>query len=208
MAEATTSLKPALALFDFDGTITTREMLPDFFRLAIPRRRVQIGGLVLAPLVLGYKLGLVSGSLLRALIVRLGFTGVAVASYQNHGRQFAACTLPGVIRPEVMARIDWHRNRGDQVVVVSGALDVYLTPWCESLGLHLICSELEQRGDRLTGRYAGAQCVRASKRARVLAQFDPAQFSEIYAYGDTIEDRELLSLADHKFYRGRQIDAL
>ena len=40
-----------LALFDFDGTITTREMLPDFFRLAIPRRRRLAGQVLLAPLL-------------------------------------------------------------------------------------------------------------------------------------------------------------
>lgn len=119
---------PALALFDFDGTITTREMLPDFFRLAIPKRRVQFGGVLLAPLIIGYKLGAVSGSLLRAAIVRLGFTGVSLQSYQDHGLDFARSVLPGVIRPEAAERIAWHRSRGDRVIVVSGALDVYLAP--------------------------------------------------------------------------------
>jgi phosphoserine phosphatase len=41
-----------LALFDFDGTITTREMLPDFFRLAIPSHRLFIGKILLAPLII------------------------------------------------------------------------------------------------------------------------------------------------------------
>ena len=30
-----------LALFDFDGTITTREMLPDFVRYAVPCSEVK-----------------------------------------------------------------------------------------------------------------------------------------------------------------------
>ncbi|MFL6585405.1 MAG: hypothetical protein ACJ8GV_00770 [Luteimonas sp.] len=38
--------RPVLALFDFDGTITTRETLPDFLRFATPPRRLQIGTLL------------------------------------------------------------------------------------------------------------------------------------------------------------------
>ena len=51
-----------LVLFDFDGTITTRDLLPEFFRLAIPRRRLLVGQVLLAPLIIGYKLGVVSGT--------------------------------------------------------------------------------------------------------------------------------------------------
>lgn len=79
-----------LALFDFDGTLTTREMLPDFFRRAIPRRRLLIGQVLLAPLIVGYKLGLVSGTVVRSAIVRFGFTGLAFADYDAAGAAFAA----------------------------------------------------------------------------------------------------------------------
>jgi phosphatidylglycerophosphatase C len=196
---------PALALFDFDGTITTREMLPDFFRLAIPPRRVQFGSVLLAPLIIGYKLGLVSGVLLRAAIVRVGFSGVSLESYRRLGLVFATEILPGVIRPQAIERIQWHRARGDRVLVVSGALDVYLEPWCEIQGLELICSALEHRDGRLTGRYQGAQCVSAAKREQVLTRVDLSAHSEVFAYGDTIEDRELLDLANRKFYRWREL---
>ena len=94
-----------LALFDFDGTITTREMLPDFFRLAIPRRRLLAGQVLLAPLIVGYRLGWVPGTVVRAAIVRFGFTGLPVADYEAFAAAFAMQVLPGVLRPEVMQRI-------------------------------------------------------------------------------------------------------
>lgn len=194
-----------LALFDFDGTITTREMLPDFFRLAIPRRRLLVGQVLLSPLIVGYKLGLVPGTLVRAAIVRFGFTGLAFADYDAAGAAFAAGVLPGVLRPEVMQRIAWHRAQGDHVVVVSGGLDVYLAHWCRMQGLDLVCSALEQSDGRLTGRYQGAQCVRAEKARLVRELHAPANYGDVYAYGDTVEDRELLALATRKFYRGVEI---
>lgn len=193
-----------LALFDFDGTITTREMLPDFLHYSIPKRRLQMGKLALAPLIAGYKLGLVSGSLLRAAIVRLGYTRAPFDDYARKGQRFAEEVLPGVLRPEVMQRIRWHQLQGDQVAVVSGAFDIYLSHWCRQHGLDLICSSLEYRHGRLTGRYQGKQCVRSEKSRRVRERYDLAQYAEIYAYGDTVEDEDLLAIAHRKFYQGTE----
>lgn len=194
-----------LALFDFDGTITTREMLPDFFRLAIPRRRQRIGQILLLPLIVGYKFGIVSGSVVRAVIVRFGFSGVPYDHYERSGREFVSSALSRVIRPEALERIKWHKRQGDVVVVVSGALDIYLAQWCRSQGIECICSVLEQRNGVLTGRYLGAQCVRSEKARQVASRFDIESFAEVFAYGDTVEDKELLALASRKFYQGREV---
>lgn len=194
-----------LALFDFDGTLTTREMLPDFFRRAIPRRRLWPGQVLLAPLIVGYRLGWVPGTMVRAAIVRVGLAGLPLSDYRRHGEAFAAEVLPGVLRPDAMARLRWHQARGDTVVVVSGAFDVYLAPWCRRQGVALICSALEHDGQRLTGRYLGPQCVRAEKPARVVAAYDLSRFEHVHAYGDTVEDLDLLAIAHHRHYRGRQL---
>ncbi|HVH36220.1 MAG TPA: HAD family hydrolase, partial [Tahibacter sp.] len=65
-----------LALFDFDGTLTGRETFPLFLRAVTPRARVVAGSVVFAPLVLGYRLGWISGSVTRATIVRLAWSGL------------------------------------------------------------------------------------------------------------------------------------
>ena len=124
----------SLALFDFDGTITTHETMPDFVRQSVSRRRLLFGQILLAPLVLGYKLGIVSGTLIRRAIVRFGYSGVAVAMLESAGRDFARTYLPNVLRQEAMQRIAWHKAQGHKVVVVSGGLDAYLSPWCTLMG--------------------------------------------------------------------------
>jgi phosphatidylglycerophosphatase C len=96
-----------LALFDFDGSLTTCEPLPAFVRFAVPPVRLMVGQCVPAPMVFAYRRGWISG-------VRI---------------------LPGVLLEQGMQRLQCHRARGDRVVVVSGGGDVYLQPWCESQGL-------------------------------------------------------------------------
>lgn len=195
----------SLALFDFDGTITTCETMPEFVRRSVSRRRLLAGQLLLAPLVLGYKAGIVSGTLIRRVIVRFGYTGVPAASLERSGRDFAQNYLPEVLRAEAMQRIAWHKTQGHKVVVVSGGLDTYLAPWCEEHGIELICSSLQQRDAVLTGRYEGLQCVLAEKARLVRERYDLEEFPVVYAYGDTPEDRDLLAIATRRYYRWQEV---
>ncbi|MFT4257168.1 MAG: HAD family hydrolase [Pseudoxanthomonas sp.] len=190
-----------LALFDFDGTITDRETMPDFMHLAVRPSRLLLGKALLLPLILGYKAKLVSGVAIRAAICFFGFWRVPVQELEAHGQRFANEFLPTTLRPEAMARIAWHKQRGDTVVVVSGGLDIYLRHWCNEHGVELLCSTLEQRGGKLTGKYLGRQCVRAEKARLVQEHFPPTRFSRVFAYGDTPEDRDLLALAHEPYYR-------
>ncbi|MDR6989977.1 HAD family hydrolase [Luteimonas sp. 3794] len=198
----TSDTRPVLALFDFDGTITTRDTLPDFLRYAIPPRRLRLGKLLFALPVMAYKLKLLPVSVLRTLLVRYAFGGLPQPEVEAAGRRFAATVLPPLVRPEMQARIDAHRERGDTVVVVSAGFDVYLAPWCEAQGVELVCSSMEARDGHMTGRYAGAQCAAEEKVRRVRERYDMTAYREVHAHGDTHEDRALLRLAHMATYRG------
>lgn len=194
-----------LALFDFDGTITTRDAYPIFVALALPRWRLILALLLTWPLIVAYRFGWLSGITGRATVAWAGFYGARCARVEAIAERFASVNIPALIRPEIWEKLSTHLAQGDQVAVVSGSFDLYLRPWCEAHGLQLFCSSLERSGARFTGRYAGFQCVGAEKVRRVLEHFDPNQFAEIYAYGDTRDDRELLAFAQRKFYRGVEI---
>lgn len=194
-----------IALFDFDGTVTTRETFPDFIRQAVPPKRLALGKLLLAPLVLGYRAGVVSGTTVRASIVKFGFTGLPASDVECAGAAFAQDVLPTLLRADVMDRIAWHKAQGATVAVVSGGFDVYLAPWCDTHGLALLCSRLEHVDGILTGRYLGPQCVGEEKAARIRAAYDLWRYAQIHAYGDTPEDRAMLALATHKTYRGQRV---
>ena len=178
-----------LALFDFDGTITTGDTFTPFLRYAIPPLRAVAGGLVLAPI----------------LVARVGFQAVRASALQELGRRYASEVLPTVVRPEALERLQWHQREGDTIAVVSAGLDVYLRPWCDGQGIMLICTELEQRRGRMTGRYRQGDCSGTKKAERIRSVFDLGRFDTVYAYGDSVEDREMLSLASRRYYRGQEV---
>lgn len=192
-----------LALFDFDGTITVNDTFSAFLPLAVSPRRMLLGRIVLAPVILGYKLGLVSAPLIRTLASAFAFRGLDEAALRAAGERYACETLPGFVRPQALERIRWHKARGDRVVVVSASLDVYLDAWCRLHGLELICNELEVSGGRMTGRMRDGD-LGAFKSRLVLDRYRLGEYVDIYAYGDTREDEPMLELASHRFYRWQE----
>lgn len=81
---------PDLALFDFDGTLTTRETFPDFMRYAVARPRLLAGSVLLAPVVFGYRRGWIGGNPTRASIVHVGLRGVEAARVHALGARSPA----------------------------------------------------------------------------------------------------------------------
>jgi phosphatidylglycerophosphatase C len=197
-----------LALIDFDGTITTKGIYPEFLRFAVPRGRKLAAGIVLSPLIAGYKCRVISEPAIRLVLSRAAFQGTDLASVRALGEQFVNDVLPGLIRPIALERIAWHKGRGDRVVVVSASLDAYLIPWCRALALDLICTELEKSEGRLTGRYQQGDCYGAEKVRRIRERLPLADYEVIYAYGDTEDDRPMLDLADRKYFRWQEVDAM
>jgi phosphatidylglycerophosphatase C len=194
-----------LALFDFDGTLTNCDTFTPFIKKVISPARLFWGRLALLPVIAAYRIGLVSSSQMRRLLVKLSLTGRSKMELEQLGLQHATEFLPTMIRPLAMKKLQWHLAAGDRVVLVSASLDLYLKPWCDQMGIELLSASLEAEGDRLTGYYKGLDCCGAEKANRVKALLKLSHFDRIYAYGDTKEDRELLALADEKYYQWKRM---
>ena len=195
---------PDLALVDFDHTVTTCDSYARFLRsIATPRQRARAPWTV-GPWMAAYKLRLLSAAALRRRVTRIVFSGRDIAEVEAAGRRYADQQLPALLRPEMMARIAWHRARGDTVVLVSGSLDAYLRPWCDAHGLALICNRLAVVDGRCTGHYLHGD--RGEHKADdIRAAYDLSAFARVHAYGDSREDRPMLALAQERWWRGHRI---
>ncbi|KAB7763849.1 HAD family hydrolase [Xanthomonas maliensis] len=190
-----------LALFDFDHTITTCDSYGGFLRrVATPAQRAKARWTV-GPWLLGFRAGLVSAHALRARVTRQVFTGRRLEELAAHGQAYAHEALPGILRADMLRRMDWHHAQGHTLVLVSASLDLYLQPWCAQHGVELICNRLEHHDGILSGRYAGGDC--GPRKADVIRQqYELAHYDCVHAYGDSREDRPMLALAQQRWYRG------
>lgn len=195
-----------LALFDFDGTLTTRETFADVLAACTPRWRWVLGRIVLAPCVLAHRGGVLSAHGLRTMATGVAFAGRNAADVQAAMRAAALRLLPALECASMRTHLQRHRARGDRIVVVSGNYEWWLRAWCDAQGLECLASQLEVRRTRLTGRYRGAQCVGPAKAQRVRAHLDLSAYAQVHAYGDTREDAALLDLAHVRLFRGQPVD--
>ncbi|VAW84770.1 hypothetical protein MNBD_GAMMA18-2443 [hydrothermal vent metagenome] len=101
------------------------------------------------------------------------------------GAEFAKDIIPNYLREKALNRIHWHKTNGDEVVIVSASLDIYLKHWCMKHGLTLICSQLEVLKGKLTGHYILGDCCSKAKSKRIVDMFELEKYECIYAYGDT-----------------------
>lgn len=194
-----------IAFFDFDGTVTNKDTFSDFMHFVASPMRKMLCLVALSPLMLAYRVGWISANNARPFAARFVFGNFSSQKLRDLGRRYAAEVLPGYLRTRALEQIKWHQQQGDKVIVVSASLDVYLRPWCLLHGIELICTSLEERGGKFTGRYAGKDCAGVEKAIRIRSEYDIESFSDIYAYGDTSEDHDMLFLANHRYYQWREI---
>lgn len=192
-----------LALFDFDGTITTQDTYTKFVLSNTSISRLIFGGFFLAPLILLNKLGLLPSPILRPLVSKLAFKGVKVDDLTPKAEAYAYKYLPTVLRPTMLAKIQKHKESGDRVVVVSASISPYLKVWCKQLDIELICSELEEKDGYFTGSYINGDCSGERKVINVKKVMDLNSFEQIIAYGDTKEDNAMLKLAHISYFQGK-----
>lgn len=188
-----------LALFDFDGTITHADMYTKFLHFSGTKRRAMLAKVILPPFYLLYKAGIIPAPKMRAIASYLAFFRREMHEVYSAGKKYADEVIPQFVRDIALNKLQWHKEKGDLIVIVSASLDVYLAQWCAQNGFSLICSELEVEGRRLTGRYVNGDCSCDNKPRNIRAKYDLSQYGKIYAYGDTSEDLAMLTLADEAY---------
>ena len=190
-----------LALFDFDGTITTRDSLPDFIQFAVGKPAYYFGLVVLSPVLIAYLGGLVSNQVAKQKLLAWFFKGWQLNRFQSLAEQYSRQRIDEILRPEAMEKLRWHQQRGDRVIVVSASIENWLADWCENQHLELLATSLATLDGKLTGEFATANCHGIEKSRRICELLNLDDYKIIYAYGDSNGDTAMLGLAHEAFYR-------
>lgn len=193
--------KRQMVLFDFDGTITTRDTLIEFTRFYRGKRKFWIGMLTLTPSLVLYKLKLLANWKAKQFFLSRYFKGEPADAFNARCYAFAKTVLPGLIRPGARRAIEQYKNEQATIAVVTASAENWVKPWCDQQGILCLGTKLEVKDGLLTGKIDGRNCNGDEKVCRVRAAFDLSKFSEIIAYGDSPGDKEMLALAGQQHYK-------
>ena len=212
MTDASASPRLVVAAFDVDGPLSRRDCVVPFLMWAAGRAKLA-GAFLRRP-----------AGAIRALASRDrdALKAIAISSLQGQrwldlvaiGEMFADQLARESLREDTVRRLAWHRAAGHRVVLVSASLRPYLVPLGMRLGVDaVLCCEIEITSDGVaTGRIDGRNC-RGPEKVRRLGQWmagqDLTDRVEVWAYGDSAGDRDLLASATRSFLvRGVELPTL
>ena len=75
-----------LGLFDFDGTLTTKDSLLDFISFSKGKLKLVLGLFVLSPILVAYRFKLVKGGNAKESALKLFFGGMEYNSFKDLGK--------------------------------------------------------------------------------------------------------------------------
>jgi len=186
-----------IVLFDFDGTLTKKDSFLEFIKFSVGKRKFYLGLMALLPTILLYKLGFIKNYCAKLEILNYFFKDKSI--FYKKTNSFKK-EIYRILRDEMYERLKWHKKNEDLVVIVSASLRCYLKDWCKEEGIELIATEIEFADGKIT--YKTKNCYGKQKVVRIREKYDLDKYDEIFAYGDSKGDLEMLNLADNAFYRG------
>ena len=190
-----------LALFDFDGTITRKDTFVEIIRYKFGTFRLLSGMAVLSPVLVMYKLKLIKNWRAKEIMFGHFFKGMTAEEFKKTGEGFAKEALPKLLRPSALEKIKEHQIGGDDRYIVTASAADWIKPWSDQFGFKILATCWETKDGVITGKIKGRNCYGPEKKIRILETIVLPNYETISVYGDTSGDREMLTLATHKYYR-------
>lgn len=118
-------------------------------------------------------------------------------------RRVVADTMNTVVTPAIYSEarelIDWHREQGHHVVILSASASLLVEPIAEELGIdRVVATEVEVVDGTLTGEIT--RYLKGEQKAEAMRELVDKQGYDLaasYAYSDSLTDVPMLSLVGH-----------
>lgn len=197
-----TAASVTVAAFDVDGTLTERDCVRPFLERLGGKRGLAFA-LARRPLATLEGAARRDRDAIKDVVVGGVFRGRRVADVEAEGRSFASYVQTRFLRPDTMDRLRWHQKMGHRTVMVSASLRPYLEPLAAALGMdRAICTDVERDASdelRYGAHLVGGNCRAEQKAVRLRAWLEAEGIADadIWAYGDSRGDREMLAMAHH-----------
>ena len=189
-----------LALFDFDGTLSSKDSLGEFLKYASSKNSYFLNMARFLPYFALWQLRIISNSKAKERLFSLFFKGANEEIFKQKAEEFSLQKLDTIIDEKRLQILREHQAKGDRVVIVSASMECWLAPWCKREGIELLSTRLEFTKGVFSGYFATKNCHGTEKARRIQEHLDIKQYETIYAYGDSSGDNEMLALA-HKSVR-------
>lgn len=116
--------------------------------------------------------------------------------------EFITDIITPAIYQQALERIEWHRKRGDHILIISATGEHLVKPIAAVLGVkNVIAIHIEQHNGIYTGATTGILSFKEGKveRLKIWLQQQNHNYKGSYGYSDSINDLPLLNLVNKPF---------
>lgn len=190
-----------IAFFDFDGTITNRDIFWDYLFFRLKNGLSPLKLLQSVPHFFLYLIKILNNEKAKQLIFSRLFKGESVAFFCSTVKKYLDKNLQFRLKKDAIERITWHKSNHHTVCIVSANFDLILNTVAKEMQVDLLSTQVESKGDILTGYFKTPNCYGKEKVNRIRNKYPNLNsYKQIFAYGDSKGDIEMLDLASEKFY--------
>jgi HAD superfamily hydrolase (TIGR01490 family) len=189
--------QPAIAVFDFDGTISDRDSFLAFIRHTHGFWGRLWGFLLHLPYLMMYLLGRYPNDRFKENIFTHFYAGKTEEDLVIAGNQFCQKTLASIIYAGASQQLQWHQQQGHRIIILTASSAIWLKAWCDAHHFELIATTFETQNGRYTGKIEGKNCYGEEKAKRIASVLSHDHTSEVYGYGDRASDAAFLQYCDH-----------
>jgi phosphatidylglycerophosphatase C len=195
--------KQIVAYFDFDGTLTYKDTLLPFLLFTVGVGAFIRHSIQLIFILFQYLIKYIDNEEAKERTLTLLLSGKKEYLVEYQAKNFALTKLHKYIKPVIYSKIEWHREHGHKIIIVSANLAIYLRYWANLHKLDgVIATELDVNNGCITGKLATRNCYGKYKVERIGRYLTDNQldFCYCYAYGNSAGDYELLEYSNEPFW--------
>ncbi|RKQ71549.1 HAD superfamily hydrolase (TIGR01490 family) [Litorimonas taeanensis] len=194
--------KPVVAIFDLDYTLTKRGTWGRFVWRSVQNKPHLWLPLLFSTLSfqIQYKFGKIPRGAVKKTMMRWSLMRLPRERLEQMAEAFARETVKTGLRPGGIAALEYHRDKGHQILIASAAVDLVVAPICKYLNIHdFVATEMAwDESGALKENFASPNCYGEAKRDRTLSFLKQSkkETSTLYFYTDSKADLPLLKVVD------------
>lgn len=191
-----------LVLFDFDGTLTKKDSLTEFFKFCYANDFNKFYYKKPFIFLVLFKLKLIGYQKIKAIRIKHLVKRFPKETLEQKAQLFREHHLPKLLKKSALKKINEFQNsENTDMYIVSASLDIILCDWAKVMGMGLITNELEIKNNSFTGRFVHQNdCNFNEKVNRIKALINIDEYDHVSAYGDTEGDQPMLSIANESHF--------
>jgi HAD superfamily hydrolase (TIGR01490 family) len=190
-----------LVLFDFDGTITNKDSSKTFYKFLYNSSLHFIFNnyFFCFRLIILLKMNLISYVKLKKKRLLIHTSKIDTNELISISEKFRTTQLQKILIPAALDKIQWHKNQGHEIWIISASYDFILEKWAQENQLNLITNKtIYLNKKRLL---INNDINFEEKLIQIKKAINLNEYFEIYAYGDSEGDNKMLEIATKRYYK-------